>query len=70
MLGGDAPRGQYPRRQEDPAIVFLDYAHASGFLEKTHEIRQHTSVFGVVTAKALDPDDSRHKIAEIAGTFA
>jgi len=50
--------------------VFLDYAHASGFLEKTHEIRQHTSVFGVVTAKALDPDDSRHKIAEIAGTFA
>ncbi|MGH3823454.1 MAG: Scr1 family TA system antitoxin-like transcriptional regulator [Pseudonocardiaceae bacterium] len=55
---------------EDPAIVFLDYAHSSGFLEKAAEIRQHTSVFGAVTAQALDPDDSMRKIAEIAATFA
>ncbi|HET9254074.1 MAG TPA: helix-turn-helix transcriptional regulator [Pseudonocardiaceae bacterium] len=55
---------------EDPAIVFLDYAHASGFLEKAHEVRLHTSVFGAVVAKALDPDDSIRKIAEIAATFA
>ncbi|MGH3766328.1 MAG: helix-turn-helix domain-containing protein [Pseudonocardiaceae bacterium] len=55
---------------EDPAIVFLDYAHSSGFLEKAHEIRQHTSVFGAVTAKALSADDSIRKIAEIAGTFS
>lgn len=55
---------------EDPAIVFLDYAHSSGFLEKAPEIRQHTSVFGVVTSKALNPDDSMRKIAEIAETFA
>lgn len=54
---------------EDPAIVFLDYAHASGFLEKAHEIRQHTSVFGAVTAQALGPDDSIRKIVEIADTF-
>ncbi len=54
---------------EDPAIVFLDYAHASGFLEKAHEIRQHASVFGAVTSKALNPDDSVRKIAEIAATF-
>ncbi|HEX5349265.1 MAG TPA: helix-turn-helix transcriptional regulator [Pseudonocardiaceae bacterium] len=54
---------------EDPAIVFLDYAHSSGFLEKAPEIRQHTSVFGAVTAKALDPDDSMRKIADIAATF-
>jgi hypothetical protein len=44
-------------------------AHSSGFLEKAHELRQHTSVFGAVIAKALDPDDSMHKIAEIAATF-
>jgi transcriptional regulator with XRE-family HTH domain len=55
---------------EDPAIAFLDYAHSSGFLEKAHEIRQHTSVFGAVTAKALGPDESMRKIADIAGTFA
>ncbi len=55
---------------EDPAIVFLDYAHSSGFLEKAHEIRQHTSVFGGVIATALNPDDSMRKIAEIAATFA
>jgi transcriptional regulator with XRE-family HTH domain len=54
---------------EDPAIVFLDYAHSSGFLEKAHEIRQHTSVFGAVISKALNPDDSMRKIAEIATTF-
>jgi transcriptional regulator with XRE-family HTH domain len=54
---------------EDPAIVFLDYTHASGFLEKAHEIRQHTSVFGAVIAKSLDPDDSIRKITEIAATF-
>ncbi|MGH3826877.1 MAG: helix-turn-helix domain-containing protein [Pseudonocardiaceae bacterium] len=54
---------------EDPAIVFLDYTHASGFLEKAHEIRQHTSVFGAVTAKALGPDDSMRRIAEIATTL-
>ncbi|MGQ0778135.1 MAG: helix-turn-helix domain-containing protein [Pseudonocardiales bacterium] len=54
---------------EDPTIVFLDYAHSSGFLEKAHEIRQHTSVFGAVVAQALGPDDSMRKIAEIAATF-
>jgi transcriptional regulator with XRE-family HTH domain len=54
---------------EDPAIVFLDYAHSSGFLEKAHEIRQHTSVFGAVISKALNPDDSIRKIAEVAATF-
>jgi transcriptional regulator with XRE-family HTH domain len=54
---------------EDPAIVFLDYVHSSGFLEKAHEIRQHTSVFGAVISKALNPDDSMRKIAEIATTF-
>jgi hypothetical protein len=54
---------------EDPAIVFLDYAHSSGFLEKAHEIRQHTSVFGAVISTALNPDDSMRKIAEIAATF-
>ena len=55
---------------EDPAIVFLDYAHSSGFLEKAPEIRQHTSVFGAVISQALNPDDSMRKIAEIATTFA
>jgi transcriptional regulator with XRE-family HTH domain len=54
---------------EDPAIVFLDYAHSSGFLEKAPEIRQHTSVFGAVISKALNPDDSICKIDEIAATF-
>ncbi|MGH3874342.1 MAG: helix-turn-helix domain-containing protein [Pseudonocardiaceae bacterium] len=54
---------------DDPAIVFLDYAHSSGFLEKASEIRQHTSVFGAVISRALDPDDSMRKIAEIAATF-
>jgi transcriptional regulator with XRE-family HTH domain len=54
---------------EDPAIVFLDYAHDSGFLEKAHEVRQHTSVFGAVTARALNPDDSVRKIAGIAAAF-
>lgn len=55
---------------EDPAIVFLDYAHSSGFLEKAHEIRQHTSVFGAVVSQALSPEDSIRKITEIAATFA
>ncbi len=54
---------------EDPAIVFLDYAHASGFLEKAPEIRQHTSVFGAVVSQALNPDDSLRRIAETAATF-
>ncbi len=55
---------------EDPAIVFLDYAHASGFLEKAPEIRQHTSVFGAVVAQALNPDDSLRRIAKIVTTFS
>jgi transcriptional regulator with XRE-family HTH domain len=54
---------------EDPAIVFLDYAHASGFLEKAPEIRQHTSVFGAVVTQALNPDDSLRRIAKIVATF-
>jgi transcriptional regulator with XRE-family HTH domain len=54
---------------EDSPVVFLDYAHSSGFLEKQHEIRQHTSVFGVVVEKALDLDGSARKLAEIADTF-
>jgi transcriptional regulator with XRE-family HTH domain len=54
---------------EDPAIVFLDYAHSSGFLEKAPEIRQHTSVFGAVVSQALNPDDSLRRIAKIAATF-
>lgn len=55
---------------EDPAIVYLDYAHASGFLEKAHEIRQHTSVFGAVVSQALNPDDSLRRIAKIVTTFS
>jgi len=54
---------------EDAAVVFLDYAHSSGFLEKQHEIRQHTSVFGVAVEKALDLDGSARKLAEIASTL-
>jgi transcriptional regulator with XRE-family HTH domain len=55
---------------EDPETVFLDYAHSSGFLEKQHEIRQHTSAFGVVAAKALEPDESARKLQEIARALA
>lgn len=55
---------------EDPETVFLDYAHSSGFLEKQHEIRQHTSAFGVVAAKALDAEQSRQKLEEIASDLA
>ncbi|MFL6140379.1 MAG: helix-turn-helix domain-containing protein [Labedaea sp.] len=55
---------------EDPETVFLDYAHSSGFLEKQHEIRQHTSTFGVVATKALDAEQSRQKLEEIAATLA
>jgi transcriptional regulator with XRE-family HTH domain len=50
---------------DDPATVFLDYAHSSGFLEKQHEIRQHTSAFGVVVDKALDLDQSAQRLADI-----
>lgn len=55
---------------EDPEIVFLDYAYSSGFLEKANEVRQHNSAFAIVTEKALDAEESRRKIAEIADTFA
>jgi transcriptional regulator with XRE-family HTH domain len=55
---------------EDPETVFLDYAHSSGFLEKQHEIRQHTSAFGVVASKALDAEQSRQKLEEIARALA
>jgi hypothetical protein len=54
---------------EDPAAVFLDYAHSSGFLEKQHEIRQHASVFGVVVDKAMDLDQSAQRLAAIADSF-
>jgi Domain of unknown function (DUF5753) len=54
---------------EDPAIVFLDYAHSSGFLEKAHEVRQHTSVFGAIISQALNPDDSIRRITDITTTL-
>lgn len=54
---------------DDPETVFLDYAHSSGFLEKPTEVRQHTSVFGAVSAKALDVEKSARKIEEIASAF-
>jgi transcriptional regulator with XRE-family HTH domain len=55
---------------EDPETVFLDYAHSSGFLEKQHEIRQHTSAFGGVASAALDVEQSRQKLEEIANSLA
>jgi hypothetical protein len=54
---------------DDPEMVFLDYTHSSGFLEKPHEVRQHTSAFGAVVSKALPAEESLRKLAEIAASF-
>lgn len=54
---------------EDPEIVFVDMASASGFLERQPEVRQHSSAFSVAMSKALDLDESRRRIAAIAATL-
>jgi transcriptional regulator with XRE-family HTH domain len=60
--------GEHPAQGQSFTLLTFP-EHSSGFLEKAHEIRQHTSVFGAVISKALNPDDSIRKIAEVAATF-
>lgn len=50
---------------DDQDAVYVDYTHASAFLEKQSEITKHVSAFGAVCALALSAYASRARIKKI-----
>ncbi len=53
----------------DAEVVYLQYRMGSVYLEESRFIREYAGLFDRLRAKALDPDDSRALIEQIAGTL-
>ena len=54
----------------DPDVVYLESQTSSLYLEETPEIERYTLMFSHLIAKALDPDESRKLIAQVAKDLA
>jgi transcriptional regulator with XRE-family HTH domain len=50
----------------DPDVVYLESQAGSLYLEETPPVERYTLMFDHLIAKALDPDESRRLIAEVA----
>ena len=50
----------------DPDVVYLESQTSSLYLEEAPEIERYTLMFNHLIAKALDPDESRRLIAQVA----
>ncbi len=50
----------------DPDVVYLESQTGSLYLEQEREIERYSRMFRHLTAKALDPDESRRLIARVA----
>jgi hypothetical protein len=55
----------FPEAQ-DPDVVYLESQTGSLFLEKQPEVTRYRAMFNHLVAKALDPDESKHMIAQVA----
>ncbi|GAA4631329.1 helix-turn-helix transcriptional regulator [Actinoallomurus vinaceus] len=53
----------------DPDVVYLESQTGSLYLEKEAELQRYTTMFTAMIAKALDPDESRALIAQVASEF-
>lgn len=51
----------------DPDVVYLESQTGSLYLEKPPEVERYQAMFSHLVAKALDPDESRDMIAQVAG---
>jgi Domain of unknown function (DUF5753) len=50
----------------DPDVVYLESQTGSLYLEKPLEVDRYQAIFNHLVAKALDPDESKDLIAEVA----
>lgn len=50
----------------DPDVVYLESQTGSLYLEKPPEVERYQAMFSHLVAKALDPDESKHMIAQAA----
>jgi transcriptional regulator with XRE-family HTH domain len=50
----------------DPDVVYLESQTSALYLEETPEIERYTLMFSHLIAKALDPDESRKLISQVA----
>jgi transcriptional regulator with XRE-family HTH domain len=50
----------------DPDVVYLESQTGSLYLEKPLEVDRYQAIFNHLVAKALDPDESKSLIAEVA----
>lgn len=50
----------------DPDVVYLESQTGSLYLEETPHVERYTLMFDHLIAKALDPDESRRLIAQVA----
>lgn len=54
----------------DPDVVYLESQTGSLYLEKPPEVERYQAMFNHLVAKALDPDESKNLIAEVAADLA
>ena len=54
----------------DPDVVYLESQTGSLYLEKLPEVDRYQAMFNHLVAKALDPDESKNMIAEVAAALA
>ncbi|SRR6266536_3350123 len=54
----------------DPDVVYLESQTGSLYLEKPPEVERYQTVFNHLVAKALDPDESKTLIADVAAGLA
>ena len=54
----------------DPNVVYLESQTGSLYLEKPPEVERYQAMFNHLVAKALDPDESKNLIAEVAADLA
>ncbi len=55
----------FPEAQ-DPDVVYLESQTGSLYLEKPPEVERYQAMFNHLVAKALDPDESKRVIAQVA----
>lgn len=51
----------------DPGVVYVEHRDGALFLEEPHEVSSHSLVFQHLCTLALEPDESRAAIRDIAG---
>ncbi len=54
----------------DPDVVYLESQTGSLYLEAHPEVERYQAMFNHLVAKALDPDESTHMIAQVAAELA